>query len=394
MENIGILFSDFGPYHIARIEALASSLESIGKNLIAFRITNSSTIYSWEPEDPKSIKIVTLANNKPTSNLDAFKIAISFRKEIKVNSIKAIFLPSYSPLTNYLCFMFAKNAGCKTIMMNESWAVTSRSSIIGSFIKRKAVRSFDSALVGGTPQAEYANMLGMPKEKIFLGYDVVDNDYYIEQTKKWKNVCSNDLPIKGLPQRYFLNIGRFVYKKNLIQLVTAFCNNLEKYPNTEISLVLVGEGGEENSLRSYALSRGIFVRNGIKDFKSKPGEIVFYPFQQASITPIFFSRCEAFILPSIYEEWGLVVNEALLCSVPVLVSNRVGSSFNLVQDDVNGYTFNPYLQKELDELLELFILDKNLKSKLSNKSLEIMSEWGPKRFGDSGLKALNAALGD
>lgn len=392
MINIGILFSDFGPYHIARIEALSISLSKSGMNLIAFRITDLSETYSWSPETSNLVKVVTLAKRKPYILKEKLLVASCFLRELRKNSIKAVFLPSYSPLVNYLCFISAKYMGCKTIMMNESWEATSKSSGIASLIKKQAVRNFDAALVGGTPQLEYVNKLGMPKEKIFIGYDIVDNDYYIKQAEKWRFVELEEIPIRGLPSRFFLNIGRFVSKKNLIQLVTAFCNTIDKFHNVEISLVLVGEGDMEVSLRDYARLRNVKIRNGSTDFISNPREIVFYPFQQLTITPIFFSRCEAFILPSKFEEWGLVVNEAILSSVPVLVSNKVGSSFDLVEEGVNGYTFNPNIQEELDKLLELFILNPNLKSELSKESLKIMKQWGPDRFGNEGLKALNLVL--
>ena len=47
------------------------------------------------------------------------------------------------------------------------------------------------------------------------------------------------------------------------------------------------------------------------------------------------------ILPSLSETWGLVVNEALACGTPALVSNRVGCSPDLIQEDVSGWVVDP-----------------------------------------------------
>ena len=59
MSNIGILFSDFGPYHVARIEAMAEALKPTGSRVYAYRLYESS-IYGWAPVEPANATTVTL----------------------------------------------------------------------------------------------------------------------------------------------------------------------------------------------------------------------------------------------------------------------------------------------------------------------------------------------
>lgn len=431
VKRAGILFSDFGPYHVARIEALREALGQEGVELVAFRFTERSDDYGWTPEDPKGVQVVTLAQSKPTSPSEAFKIAATFGRELRERKVDAVFLPTYSPLPNLLCFLAAKAVGCRTILMTESWHGTESASLPGKLIKHVLVRMFDSALVGGTPQRDYVVAYGMPRDRVFTGYDVVDvahfakraEEFRASRTGKQSSVVSSQTEvgdrgsevgshrsenggpealIRNLPERYFLNLGRFVEKKNLATLVAAYARYAEGVAGggrskmedgkAPASLLLVGEGPLRGDLEQQAREFGLFVRDGVADPNPSCGaEVVFYPFQQADVTPLFFARCEAFVLPSTREEWGLVVNEAMACEAPVIVSNCVGSHFDLVQEGVNGFSFDPNNPAVLAELLGRFEVDKDLRRRLGTAGRRLIEDWKPSRFGEGGLQALKAA---
>lgn len=412
VKRAGILFSDFGPYHVARIEALREALGQEGVGLVAFRFTERSDDYGWAPEDPKGVLVITLAQSKPTSAPEAFKMAAAFCRELRERKVDAVFLPTYSPLPNFLCFLAAKLAGCRTILMTESWHGTEGASLPGKLIKHVLVRMFDSALVGGGPQRDYVVAYGMPSEKVFTGYDVVDVAQFSARADKVRSKDhgagsierepggvasppqSEDVLMRSLPKRYFLNLGRFVEKKNLATLVAAYGRYSDNSGRqAPASLVLVGEGPLRGDLEGRARELRMAVRDGVADPKPSGGaEVVFYPFQQADVTPLFFAHCEAFVLPSTREEWGLVVNEAMACGAPVIVSNRVGSHFDLVQEGVNGFSFDPGRVGELADLLGRFEVDEDLRGRLGAAGRMLIEEWKPSRFGEGGVGAMKAAF--
>jgi glycosyltransferase involved in cell wall biosynthesis len=220
--------------------------------------------------------------------------------------------------------------------------------------------------------------------------------------------------------------------------------------HSPISLVLVGEGPLRADLERQAQELGLLVVDrdnsspvaAVSDRRSSAtgatdaeycklntdhpveqhGTVLFYGFQQSDTTPVFFALCEAFILPSLYEEWGLVVNEAMACGAPVIVSRNVGSARDLVEgtsvapvsppagsaviggedtaaaegrvplEERPGFTFDPHNVDELAKLLERFATDPTLKEKLGAAGRGIIRSWTPERFGQSGLKAFEAAL--
>jgi glycosyltransferase involved in cell wall biosynthesis len=389
MQRAAILFSSFGPYHVARIEALGRSLKEAGHELTAFRFSEGSDTYGWIPVLPEGIPTVTLAPQPPAGAGDAWRLSCAFHRELKTRKIGAAFLPTYSPLPNLLCVLAAKVAGCRTILMTESWFGTEDAGPLIKLAKHGLVRMFDSALVGGTPQRDYVAAYGMPREKIFTGYDVVDTDFFAaraEEVRKrsdeWRVTSDEsgqpdaegpETLIKSLPERFFLNLGRFVEKKNLSTLIAAYaryCNVAEgrdeslarrdpnqgdaraappchANPGAPVSLLLVGEGPLRGDLERQARELGLRVvvadNSPPSPFNLQPsafnekngGAIFLYPFQQSDMTPVFFALCEAFVLPSTREEWGLVVNEAMACGAPVIVSRNVGCAQDLV-GDVDG----------------------------------------------------------
>lgn len=393
-----ILFSSFGPYHTARIGALARHLAGRGIKLVAFRFTETSDTYGWQPETPKEVEVVTLGRSKGWNFFQSLGLAYRLYRELCDRDVDSIFLPSFSPLPNFLCLVASKLARCRTVLMTESWRGTEKASVLGRLLKHCIVRLFDSALVGGTPQTDYVAAYGLPQEKIFTGYDVVDVEHFSKSAECWR--LASALPIPGLPAKFFLNLGRFVAKKNLSTLLAAYARYVQETSSapksglgtTTVALVLVGEGPLRDDLELQAQKLGLPVRDGqINPNVTGGTEVVFYPFQQADLTPLFFSRCEAFVLPSSREEWGLVVNEAMACGAPVLVSDRVGAHFDLVEQGVNGFTFNPQNVEQLAGLLCQFAGDSNLRGNLGKAGRKKISAWTPERFGDSGLNALCAA---
>jgi glycosyltransferase involved in cell wall biosynthesis len=121
---------------------------------------------------------------------------------------------------------------------------------------------------------------------------------------------------------------------------------------------------------------------------------VFFPgFRQIEELPRFYAHAGAFVHASTTEQWGLVVNEAMACGLPVIVSNRCGCAADLVQEGVNGYTFDPYNVEQLAQLMHrLTEAPKHRLSEMGDASRAIIADWGPERFA-SGLKqAVECAL--
>ena len=88
-------------------------------------------------------------------------------------------------------------------------------------------------------------------------------------------------------------------------------------------LLIVGDGEQRTLLEERSRS-------------AKPGDVRFLGFQNQTALPAFYDLCDVFVLVSVDEPWGLVVNEVMNAGKPVIVSSKVGCQRDLVQDGVNG----------------------------------------------------------
>src|SRR5438270_9914137 len=131
-------------------------------------------------------------------------------------------------------------------------------------IKRRIVNLYSAALVGGKRHVEYLVELGMPVDRIFTGYDVVDNNYFCERASQIRNsrlrpgyggqAASEIRNLYGLPENYFLASARFIEKKNLPRLISAYAEyrrrSLVSGRNAPWDLVLLGDGPLRETLNS------------------------------------------------------------------------------------------------------------------------------------------------
>ncbi len=247
------------------------------------------------------------------------------------------------------------------------------------WIKGKLVGLFSSALVAGTRASDYLIRLGMPAGQIFFGYDVVDNAYFGSRAEAIRADADKIREHFDLPQNYFMASARFVEKKNLSRLLEAFAL-YRLHSKTSWSLVLLGDG----PLRSDLFAQVDAL--GLRD------EVVMPGFKQITDLPAYYALAGAFVLPSLEEPWGLVVNEAMASGLPVLVSSRCGCAPELVRDGVNGFTFDPQNVGEMARYMLRVSSPEFPRSAFGKNSGEIVAEWGPERFAQELSKAVEAAL--
>jgi glycosyltransferase involved in cell wall biosynthesis len=104
-------------------------------------------------------------------------------------------------------------------------------------------------------------------------------------------------------------------------------------------------------------------------------------FKQYPELPNYYGLASAFVLPSISETWGLVVNEAMASGLPVLVSDRCGCAPDLVRDGTNGFTFDPYSVEEIaSAMLRVWKMEDGELKRMGAESSRIIAAWGPERF--------------
>jgi glycosyltransferase involved in cell wall biosynthesis len=109
--------------------------------------------------------------------------------------------------------------------------------------------------------------------------------------------------------------------------------------------------------------------------------------------PAFYAGAGAFIHPALSEPWGLVINEAMASGLPIISSRNVGAAKELVQEGVNGFTFDP---EDIEELARLMVRIENLPHKeraaMGSESRRIIAKWDPECFAQGVMQSAQAAI--
>lgn len=193
-------------------------------------------------------------------------------------------------------------------------------------LKSRLVAKFSAVAATGQRSAEYIESLGISKEKIFQVGNVVDNNHFAAfrsglgpDTKKTRESLQ-------LPKTYFLTVCHLAPEKSLEFLLEAYRRYRDQ--GGAWDLVILGDGPERNKLETIIHTKsiaGVSIRGWVS----------------YDDLPPFYGLASCFILPSLSEPWGLVVNEAMACGLPILVSDRCGCLPELCHDGVNGFSFDP-----------------------------------------------------
>ena len=332
---ICILCHSIGPYHAARYRALA---DLIGKTeIVILELASSQRKYPWVQVEKHYLPTIRTLFNAPLEEVSAHEQAKAVNQMLDELRPDVVVSVGYSDAAMRAAARWARRNNAISIMMADTWRGDKKRYFPLEWAKGIWCRTYyDALFVGGTRHMEYFAGLGFPIDRIWRGVAVVDNDFFANHATE---VGVKGELLKGqlgLPERYFLSCARLAPEKNIRRLIKAFARYREQ--GGEWHLVLVGSGPQEEELRRLAASLA-------------QGLVHFVGWKQYTELPYYYALASCFILPSISEPWGLVVNEAMACGLPVLVSRKCGCLPELCWRGVNGYDFDPYDENALAELL-------------------------------------------
>ncbi|WP_038335978.1 MULTISPECIES: glycosyltransferase family 4 protein [Empedobacter] len=206
----------------------------------------------------------------------------------------------------------------KNILLTESAGETALSGW-RFYLKKIIFKRFSKAIASGKIHVEMIRKMGFKGEAIISkGVGIMEKPL----RDKYPRKANLNLPLK------YLYVGRLIDIKNVEFIVKVF-NELE------LPLTIVGKGVEEEILKEKANKN-----------------ITFLGFQDNNSLGAIYSDHDVFILPSLQEPWGLVVEEAVYWGCVLLLSERVGSVNEMLIETNGGVTFNPTDKKSLKEAIQ------------------------------------------
>lgn len=361
--KITALTSVSGPYIFARYSAVASQLSDDKLTLI--EIGNASVTYPWQHSDGNTPYQRFVLSDQPEELQPKLKICQNIWDALSKINPDILVIAGYASLSMLSALFWSLWHRKSAILLSDSKEDDEPRIWWKEAIKSWLIKKYSSALVAGDIHKRYLIKLGFPEDAIFVGYDVVDNQVFHPDTIKH---LSNPLD-----KPFFLAINRFVEKKNLPLLISAYASYHQKFGDNALDLVLCGDGELRSPLEN------LISQYNLQDSVHLPGFL-----QQDELLP-YFAHAKCFIHASMTEQWGLVVNEAMAAGLPVIVSNRCGCFEDLVIEGVNGFGFNPENQQELTNLMiKMSSGEVNLEL-MGQASLKHIQKYSPDSFAQ-GLK--------
>lgn len=265
----------------------------------------------------------------------------------------------WDSLAAYLSYAYCKKYRKKYILwagstINEpSWRRA-----ISKPLVRFLVRNSDACIAYGTRAKEYLTSTGANENKIFIGWNSIDNSHFEVKSRISDHEKSRlKAQLKINTRQVVLFVGQLIERKGIHDLFDAF--SLLKKRTADVTLLVVGSGKEGPALNKRISEEGI-------------SDVVFSGFIDYNQLPKYFGLSDVFVLPSSEEVWGLVINEAMACGLPVITTDKVGASVDLVKDGVNGFIIKDKAPLELSDAMRKVITDESLKLKMADSSRTII----------------------
>jgi len=290
-------------------------------------------------------------------------------------------------------FWAAKTAGIKVLSRGDSQLGITNSLLkraVKFLLYRFLLPRFDAHLFVGQRNFAYLRNYGVPKDRLFFSPHFVDNQWWAGRAAAAADSIKMKMKIKE-GATTFLFAGKFIPKKRVSDLLEAAAGV------PEARVVLVGDGLLRPQLEERARQNDLMEEVGHSPFAERAGlreggefchreggrisRVLFAGFRNQGQLPAYLARADCLVLPSDgTETWGLIVNEAMACGTPAIVSKACGCEPDLIVEGDTGYSFKLGDVQGLVDCLRRFVAKKDqdwtgkVRAKIRQFSIEKATE--------------------
>jgi len=302
--------------------------------------------FAWDISLLDGYKHIFLKNSRPGIEVSDWRLdAPDLKSYLKSERYDAVLVFGWSKVLFWQAIWLARKHSIPLIQRGESnlnhaqsWFVKTAKKIIFPIL----FKQFKAFLAIGSLNAELYRHFGVPEEAIFTAPYCVDNDFFSERAAAQTETTQQlrrDLGI-GIDDTVFLFSAKFIDRKRPMDLINAASN----YRATGKShVILIGDGALLETCRNEIAA-------------NKLTNVHLVGFKNQSELPAFYATADVLVLPSEYETWGLVVNEAMACGLPCIVSDTCGAAADMILEGKTGFTYPMGDVQRLAELM-MFMAD-------------------------------------
>ncbi len=302
---------------------------------------------------------------------------------LRGGAFDALWLHDYAHQANLRAALSARALGIPVMLRSESHLTSHARSLpklaIKSVLLRMLFRLIDGFLAIGAANRDYYLHYGVSPARIFMMPYAVDNRFFRGGAERARATREDLRASLGFaPDRpIILYVSKLLAKKRPCDLLDAYARLSVGGQEPRPYLLFVGDGAERRALETEVRRTGW-------------SSIRFAGFISPEQLPRYYDLCDVFVLPSEFEPWGLVVNEAMNAGKPVIVSDRVGAAADLVRNGHNGFVVPMGDIETLKRRLHSLLTNPAVCMRMGEASLDMIRGWNFDRDLDGLLHALRA----
>jgi glycosyltransferase involved in cell wall biosynthesis len=293
----------------------------------------------------------------------------------------AVLCGGYNYLASWQAAWWAKSNKLPLLLWSESTANDHRRGRFEvEFLKFHFVRWCKAFVAAGKSSRDYLIAMGAPPERVFVAPNAVDVEFYAAIARSARQDAAAVRARHGLPSCYFLCAGRLVPEKGIFDLLAAYAK-LEADERSQIGLVFAGDGAARSQLEERAAA-------------INPGCVRFRGFVHREELAELYARAEVLVFPTHSDPWGLVVNEAMACGLPIIASELAGCVPDLVANAENGFIVPSGNVDELARAMRTLLSNPALAREMGASSALRIQAFTPEACADGFSRAVAFACND
>lgn len=309
----------------------------------------------------------------------AYNVLINREVFSTLNKIRpdAVLCGGYNYLASWQAAYWARTHAKPLLLWSESTALDKRQAHRSvELLKTRFLSLCRAFVVPGKSSFEYLEDFGIPGQSIFGAPNAVDVALFSTSADEARR---NEFEVRtrhSLPLRYVLYVGRMVRAKGIFDLLDAYAQ-MDTEIRARVGLVFVGDGIDRNELVERAS-------------QISAGTIQFHGFVQREGLAEFYALADGLIFPTLSDPWGLVVNEAMSCGLPIVATRVAGCVADLVQDGWNGFIVTPNDPPGLSAAMARVANDCGLRKKMGCRSRERIDAFSPQAWAEGLVNAMES----
>jgi glycosyltransferase involved in cell wall biosynthesis len=365
MSKLVFVWDNFGPLHADRCDAVAR--RCAGRHqVIGFELASRSKVYDWLPARGTQFAKVTLVEGQAIEEIPFFEL---FRKMLRaclqMGRDTHFFMCHYQEPAIFATAAVLRLAGRRVYAIGCSKFDDYERSLLRELIKSFFYLPYRGGIASGKRSCDYMRFMGLRADRIKSPYNSVS----LERIRR----LSGAAPAPGgtpFQDRHFTLVARLVPKKNVAMALDAFAIYAARV-QTPRELHIFGKGPLEEQLKEQARTAEIDKL------------VHFHGFLQTTEISQSYGRSLALLLPSIEEQFGNVVPEAMALGLPLILSENCGARDVLLQSGINGFIVEPDNPQGMANFMQWLAEDELLWSKMCRASCELADRADVSRFAEA-----------